>query len=724
MMPKQKFCVYVAAPVYPWLIAGVLVLGYWMWTTAAVAAGPITHPTLTPMQAMPVIQHSASQEFPAVDGQRVVWQDARSGPTDIFLLDLVSGEPVNVTASPAWEVQPAIDGNYIVWKDGYAGIGIHGMDLTTNTIFTVTTGHDDVSRPRLAGDTVVWADNRAGDGDWNIYGYDLAQATEFVITAAPGNQFDPQIDGPLVVWWDNQEQIYLYNLETKQQQTLWPSRGARLPDVSAADQLVVWQVMRDDQWELAGYDLRQQTPIDLLTAPRDQVNAAIDGGVVVFQSKTEGGAWNVHLLDLASRQQFPLDAHSASQIQPAVSGRQVVWQDGRPHNADIFTVAWDGVIPPLVSSSVAAPANLQVGALPAGTIVLQWQDQADNETGFLLERAKGITGTQWVEIVQLPADTTTYVDRPQGLEESYWYRVRAYQDTDYSPYSNESFTTTFAETPTPHELYLMTLINAARADPAAFGYPAYAPAPPLVYHPLIAYSARSHSQAILNAAFQFGHCDLADRCPTERARAVGYEGGCAENLTTTFRTGSAAMAEANRSFLESEPHRNNMLAADLTEFGVGHTFDPAKGDRDRHGQVTEVFCGRAGVLPPALPAGSVFPPVGSTATEFTYLVNFYAADGTAPTQAQVIIDGAAYPLTLQSGQAHHGAYHYQTFLPAGEEHTFYFWFAYGNQEARWPEQGALNYPDVLAPSVLPDPEREPPASPVLLTSLFLPQVQR
>ncbi|MEZ4726013.1 MAG: CAP domain-containing protein [Caldilineaceae bacterium] len=724
MMPQQKLFGSTVTPVFQWLITVLLVLGYWVLTTIDAAALPTIHPTLTPTQAIPVIQHGASQEFPAVDGQRVVWQDARSGPTDIFLLDLASGEPVNVTSSPTWEVQPAIDENWIVWKDGYAGIGIHGIDLTTNRVFTVTTGHDDTSRPRLSGNLVVWADNRAGDGDWNIYGYDLAQRAEFVITAAPGNQFDPQIDGPLVVWWDDQEQIYLYNLTTNQQQTLWPTRGARLPDVSAADQLVVWQVMRDGQWELAGYDLRQQAPIDLLTAPRDQVNAVIDQGVVVFQSKTEGGAWNVHLLDLASRQQFPLDAHSASQIQPAVSGRQVIWQDGRRHNADIFTLAWDGVIPPIAPATVAAPAHLQVGALPAGAILLQWQDQADNEAGFLLERAQGITGTQWVEILQLPANTTAYVDRPQVLEESYWYRVRAYRGSDYSTYSNESFTTTFAETPSPYEHYLMTLINAARADPAAFGYPAYAPVPPLAYQPLIAYSARSHSQAILNAAFQFGHCDLADRCPTERARAVGYEGGCAENLTTTFRTGSAAMAEANRSFLESEPHRNNMLAADLTEIGVGHTFDPAKGDRDRHGQVTEVFCGRAGVRLPALPTGAVFPPIGSTATEFTYLVNFYAADGTAPTQAQVIIDGTAYPLTLQSGQAHHGAYHYQTFLPAGEEHTFSFRFAYGDQEARWPEQGVMHSPAVLAPADLPDPEQEPPASPALLTSLFLPQVQR
>lgn len=44
-----------------------------------------------------VIQHPASQEFPDVDGRRVVWQDARSGPADIYMADLDSGVVTNLT---------------------------------------------------------------------------------------------------------------------------------------------------------------------------------------------------------------------------------------------------------------------------------------------------------------------------------------------------------------------------------------------------------------------------------------------------------------------------------------------------------------------------------------------------------------------------------------------------------------------------------------------------
>lgn len=98
-------------------------------------------------QSNPVLIHPASQEFPAVAGQRVVWQDARFGPTDIFIRDLNAAEPVNLTKSSTWEVQPALDGDYIIWKDGYAGIRLHGIDLTTSTIFTVTSGHRNTTPP-------------------------------------------------------------------------------------------------------------------------------------------------------------------------------------------------------------------------------------------------------------------------------------------------------------------------------------------------------------------------------------------------------------------------------------------------------------------------------------------------------------------------------------------------------------------------------------------------
>lgn len=652
-----------------------------------------------------VINHPANQEFPDVDGQRVVWQDFRYGPTDIFMADLNNGEITNVTNTNynRWEVQPDIDGDIIVWKDGYNGIGIHGMRLSTGKVFTVTEGHSDTSRPHLSGNIVVWADNRAGGEDWNIYGYDINTATEFVISDAPGRQQDPQIDGDLVVWWDYQEYVYLYHLSTGQTQTVHPAWGARLPDVSEADQLVVWQDYRHGNWDIYGYDLTTDAEIPLLIAPDAQENVAIANGLLAFQSQTAGISWNIALSVLSDTHAitdsltFAITDNSNPQVYPVVDGNIVVWQDSRNHQSDIYQFEWSGSVPPVITYPVAAPVSLLVGAFPDYQIRLQWTDVTTNETGFVIERTQGITSVTWLEQTILPANSTVYTDTSGLPGETYWYRVYAYNGDGVSAFSNEAFNSTFATVPSLDEQYLMVLFNEARAAPEAFGYPTYDTVPPLRYNPLLAYAARSHSQSILNSGFQIGHCDSLGRCPSDRAAAVGYVAGCGENLVMAG-TGPAAMEQVNQGFMDSEGHRNNMLAADLNEFGIGHTYDPDKGNYWAHGQVTETFAGRDGVTPPVIPGGIVVPYTATIGSVFTYVANFYSVEGYGPTVAQVVIDGVPHPLTLSTGNPSYGTYRYATdALASGTAHEFYFWFEYGDgQSARYPENGSINLPDVQA----------------------------
>lgn len=641
----------------------------------------------------PLFAYDAAQEFPDVDANRVVWQDARAGATDIYLWspDLTSsdsaGEVRNLTNSSDWEVQPAIERDWVVWKDGYEGIGIHGLNLQSGALFTVTTGQADLSRPRLSGGTVVWAAD-GGDGDWNIYGYEIATNHQIIIENGVGNQVDPQIDWPYVVWWDDQEHIYLHHLETGKTTSLLTTQGARLPAVSALDQLVVWQDKRNGNWDLYGFDLLLNREVPLVVAPDDQEAAVLTNGLLAYQSRTDSGPWNIGLWIRVLDQAFLVDRHPGYQTQPALNGTTLVWQDSRSHQLNIYRYEWLNSIPSAPIPAVAAPANLQVGGEPNAELLLQWEDRSENEDGFTIERATGITGTTWQSLTELPANSSLYTDATAQVGQSYWYRVQAFRQNEHSFYSNESFGTAFGQSPTTDELYLMTLINAARADPAAYGYPTEEPVPPLVYNPLLAYTAHSHSQAILNSAFQFGHCDLIGRCPTDRVRALGYPFNCTENLVTTTTTGPLAMIEANAGFLASNGHRRSMLAADLTEFGVGHTFDTTKGDAQRHGQVTELFCGAGAVPIPSLPDGIMVPPTSGD-PDFTFLANFYSATGKAPLVTTVIIDGATYPMTLLSGVAAHGTYTLKLSLDARVKHNYIFYFRDGDgNDLYWAPPGA------------------------------------
>lgn len=95
----------------------------------------------------------------------------------------------------------------------------------------------------------------------------------------------------------------------------------------------------------------------------------------------------------------------------------------------------------------SAPSNLAADNSTSCKIVLTWTDNADNESGYSLERKTGAGGT-WEQIFvgQIGADVTTWTNAGgdgTGLVggETYCYRIRAYRTVDsqfeYSAYSNE-----------------------------------------------------------------------------------------------------------------------------------------------------------------------------------------------------------------------------------------------------------------------------------------------
>jgi uncharacterized protein YkwD len=338
-----------------------------------------------------------------------------------------------------------------------------------------------------------------------------------------------------------------------------------------------------------------------------------------------------------------------------------------------------------------APQDLEVGAFPENKILLRWVDTSPIETGFVIERGSGAMAASGFEaIARAPADTRHYEDNPPLLGETYWYRVLAGNANGNSEYSNESFSATFDMTPNQDEQYLLVLLNEARADPGAFGYPDLEPVPPLAYNELLNYSARSHSQSILNSAFQIGHCDGIGRCPTERARAVGYIGGVGENLVQG-QTGPEWVEFSNQAFMDSAGHRENRLSPDFNEAGLGHTYDPDRGDEHWKGQYTENFSYRSEAIIPHLPSGIMIPYRGSAGTSFTFIVNYYHPDGYPPHEAWVYVNDQPFEMELSSGSAANGTYRFTGRLTGGA-HPYYFFFSFPGGAARLPLIGAFPEP--------------------------------
>jgi lysyl endopeptidase len=88
----------------------------------------------------------------------------------------------------------------------------------------------------------------------------------------------------------------------------------------------------------------------------------------------------------------------------------------------------------------AAPTGLTADAVACDQIDLAWTDNADNETGFKIERS--LNGTTFSEIDTVGANVTNYSDTTVAENTTYWYRVRAYNSAGNSAYSNIDNATT------------------------------------------------------------------------------------------------------------------------------------------------------------------------------------------------------------------------------------------------------------------------------------------
>jgi hypothetical protein len=102
-----------------------------------------------------------------------------------------------------------------------------------------------------------------------------------------------------------------------------------------------------------------------------------------------------------------------------------------------------------------APSSLAAQAVSTSQINLTWADNANNESGFGVERANdnaGVPGT-FSLIATLGANVTSYSNNT-GLQSAttYWYRVQALNDAGSSGYSNQASATTLAPSGAPSNL--------------------------------------------------------------------------------------------------------------------------------------------------------------------------------------------------------------------------------------------------------------------------------
>lgn len=97
----------------------------------------------------------------------------------------------------------------------------------------------------------------------------------------------------------------------------------------------------------------------------------------------------------------------------------------------------------------APPSTLAAILASTRQVNLTWTDNANNESGFIIERKIDATGT-YTQVGTVAANSASYDDKGLTADTTYYYRVAATSSVGISEYSNEvSATTTQASGPTP-----------------------------------------------------------------------------------------------------------------------------------------------------------------------------------------------------------------------------------------------------------------------------------
>ncbi len=105
---------------------------------------------------------------------------------------------------------------------------------------------------------------------------------------------------------------------------------------------------------------------------------------------------------------------------------------------------WSSTVSLTAPGKPAAPTNLRVASKNTNRINLAWNDNANNETGFYLQRSTAGPTGPWTNLTPagLPANTRTYSATGLPPATNYWFRVWAFNGYGNSPYSNVLATTT------------------------------------------------------------------------------------------------------------------------------------------------------------------------------------------------------------------------------------------------------------------------------------------
>jgi beta propeller repeat protein len=332
-----------------------------------------------------ITTNESNQDGPAIYGDRIVWLDERNsgsvpddgfGGFDVYMYDLSTKKETRITkstiaANPDLGVTVDIYDNKIVWGPDMDGSNISVYDLSTGRQENVGSALQ-LYNIAFSGNRIVGTNNREGrEGVVNMY--DLSTATETKITANFSAYGGPDISGNRIVWPDfrNSDQpgeldLYMYDLSTSTEARITTSKSVAWSTPSIYGDRIVWCDERNGNGDIYMFTLdsdevppqvdnetdvgngtdneTEGAETQITTNNSNQLNPDIYGERIVWQDGRNGsgeywnptGNWDIYMYDTFASTETRITTNESLQINPAIYGDKIVWQDDRNGNSDIY----------------------------------------------------------------------------------------------------------------------------------------------------------------------------------------------------------------------------------------------------------------------------------------------------------------------------------------------------------------------------------------------------
>ena len=185
------------------------------------------------------------------------------------------------------------------------------------------------------------------------------------------------------------------------------------------------------------------TPVDGIIAPSNLTARALSSTQIALTWNDNSNNETGFKLEWARSSSGPWNEVriGANQTSYTLSGCAVgstYWFRIRAYNSSLNS-AYSTTVS-ATTPGITPPSELNARAISSTQIALTWRDNSNNESGFKLEWARSNSGP-WNE-VRIATNSTSYTLDGCAAGATYWFRIRAYNSTTNSLYSNTASATT------------------------------------------------------------------------------------------------------------------------------------------------------------------------------------------------------------------------------------------------------------------------------------------